>query len=237
MENNKRIIDAFKRLNLDLTDSQARQFMRYYELLVEKNKVMNLTAIVEFEDVVVKHFLDSLMLCKVMEAKGRLLDVGTGAGFPGIPLKIVYPDLEVVLLDSLNKRVQFLREVIEDLGLNGIEAVHGRAEDLARQGCYRERFDICVSRAVAHLASLSEYCLPFVTMDGYFVSYKSGKIQEELEEGAKAVKVLGGKLEQKLEILIPGTEVSRCLLQIKKIKHTSGKYPRKAGIPTKEPIR
>ena len=204
MENNKQIIDAFKRLNLDLTDSQARQFMWYYELLVEKNKVMNLTAIVEFEDVVVKHFLDSLMLCKVMEAKGR---------------------------------VQFLREVIEDLGLNGIEAVHGRAEDLARQGCYRERFDICVSRAVAHLASLSEYCLPFVTMDGYFVSYKSGKIQEELEEGAKAVKVLGGKLEQKLEILIPGTEVSRCLLQIKKIKHTSGKYPRKAGIPTKEPIR
>ena len=236
MENNKRIIDAFKRLNLDLTDSQARQFMRYYELLVEKNKVMNLTAIVEFEDVVVKHFLDSLMLCKVMEAKGRLLDVGTGAGFPGIPLKIVYPDLEVVLLDSLNKRVQFLKEVIEDLGLNGIEAVHGRAEDLARQGCYRERFDICVSRAVAHLASLSEYCLPFVTMDGYFVSYKSGDIEEELNNSRKAVKILGGKVKNVSKFQLPATDITRSLVVISKIKKTDFKYPRRAGIPTKEPL-
>lgn len=236
MESTGRIRDAFGELDLELTDRQAEQFNCYYELLVEKNKVMNLTAITEFEDVLVKHFLDSLMICKVGRPEGRLIDVGTGAGFPGIPLKIVYPDLQVVLLDSLNKRVGFLNEVIEKLELTGIETVHGRAEDFGKMDRYREQFDFCVSRAVANLASLAEYCLPFVRVGGYFFGYKAGNVQEELDGARRAIEVLGGKIEEKAELMIPGTDVSRCLVKVRKVKNTGKKYPRKAGMPTKEPI-
>lgn len=236
MEKKVQIKNAFDKLDLSLTDEQAEQFLHYYELLIKKNQVMNLTAITEFNDVVLKHFLDSLMICKLQKLEGKLIDVGTGAGFPGVPLKIIYPDLQIVLLDSLNKRVQFLNEVIRELGLKNIEAVHGRAEDFAKQKKYREQFDLCVSRAVANLSSLAEYCIPFVKMGGYFISYKSGKIQEELENGKSAIYLLGGKIEKVKEFELPSTDIFRCLLQIKKIKATPQKYPRKAGMPTKEPI-
>lgn len=237
MEKKVQIRNAFDKLELSLTDKQAEQFLCYYELLIQKNKVMNLTAITEFEDVVLKHFLDSLMICKVHKLEGTLIDVGTGAGFPGIPLKIMYPDLRVVLLDSLNKRIQFLNEVIQELELTGIETIHGRAEDFAKQKIYREQFDLCISRAVANLSSLAEYCIPFVKIGGYFIPYKSGKMQEELNSGKKAVKLFGGELETINEFKLPGTDISRCLLQIRKINATPHKYPRKAGVPTREPIQ
>ena len=171
---------AFEEIQIFLNEEQIQQFARYYEILIQKNEVMNLTAITEFEDVVRKHFVDSLTIKNILEPKAGeyWLDLGTGAGFPGIPLKIVYPELKLVLLDSLNKRVKFLQEVIEKLDLKKIDAVHGRAEELARKAEYREQFDCCVSRAVANLASLSEYCLPFVKSGGCFVPYKSEKIQE-----------------------------------------------------------
>lgn len=236
MERVVQIKDAFSKIDLTLNDKQAEQFFRYYELLIQKNQVMNLTSITEFDDVVLKHFLDSLMICKIQEPEGSLIDVGTGAGFPGIPLKIMYPDLKVVLLDSLNKRVQFLNEVIRKLGLENIKAIHGRAEDVAKQKIYREQFDCCVSRAVANLSSLAEYCIPFVKTGGYFIPYKSGKIQEELDSGKKAINILGGTVEIVKEFELPETDISRCLLYIRKIENTPQKYPRKAGMPTKEPI-
>ena len=236
MEKVIQIKDAFNKIDLILNDKQAEQFLRYYELLIQKNKVMNLTSITEFDDVVLKHFLDSLMICKIQKLEGSLIDVGTGAGFPGIPLKIMYPDLKVVLLDSLNKRVQFLNEVIRELGLENIKAIHGRAEDLAKQKIYREQFDYCVSRAVANLSSLAEYCIPFVKIGGYFIPYKSGKIQEELDSGKKAINILGGTVEIVKEFELPQTDIFRCLLYIRKIENSPQKYPRKAGTPTKEPI-
>lgn len=230
------IKDAFSKIDLTLNDKQAEQFLRYYELLIQKNQVMNLTSITEFDDVVLKHFLDSLMICKIQKPEGSLIDVGAGAGFPGIPLKIMYPNLKVVLLDSINKRVQFLNEVIQELGLENIKAIHGRAEDFAKQKIYREQFDCCVSRAVANLSSLAEYCIPFVKIGGYFIPYKSGKIQEELDSGKKAINILGGTVEIVKEFELPETDISRCLLYIRKIENTPQKYPRKAGMPTKEPI-
>lgn len=173
--------------NITLSEQQKRQFLTFYEMLVEKNKVMNLTAITEFEEVIEKHFLDSVSLGAVMDLSEKIsvLDLGTGAGFPGIPLKIVFPNLKITLADSLNKRIGFLNEVIEELQLEGITAIHARAEELARNEDYREQFDLCVSRAVANLSTLSEYCLPFVSLSGKFVSYKSGDIMEEVEEAKK----------------------------------------------------
>lgn len=239
-----RFADQMKReageLEIALNGGQLEQFFRYYELLVERNKVMNLTAITEEQDVVTKHFTDSLSLVKLMGAEAlagkTLMDVGTGAGFPGIPLKIAFPELNVTLLDSLNKRVRFLMDVCEELGLKDITAVHGRAEDFGKNLQYRERFDLCVSRAVANLASLSEYCMPFVKVGGYFVPYKSGEIEEELEVGKRAVKILGGEVEGVEKFTLPGADASRSLIRIRKIKGISGKYPRKAGLPTKEPL-
>ena len=232
------IKEAFQKIQIELTEGQIGQFEQYYEYLVKKNEVMNLTAITEFSEVVQKHFVDSLMIRELLEPKSGeyWLDLGTGAGFPGIPLKIVYPELKLVLLDSLNKRVKFLQEVIELLGLKEITAVHGRAEEMARKPEYREQFDCCVSRAVANLASLSEYCLPFVRLDGCFVPYKSEKIQEEIKGAEKAVQVLGGRIEEQKELYLPDSDIYRCLLLIRKEKPSPKKYPRKAGTPTKEPI-
>lgn len=226
-------------LNIELTEEQYRQFITYYEMLVEKNKVMNLTAITEYEEVIEKHFLDSLSLIKVIELDNDLsvLDLGTGAGFPGIPLKIAFPKLNVLLMDSLNKRINFLQEVIDALGLENIAAVHGRAEEMARKKEYRENFDLCVSRAVANLASLSEYCIPFVKENGCFISYKSGEIEEELQQAEKAVKVLGGKVKEVIKFQLPNTEMSRSFVKVEKKKPTPKAYPRKAGTPGKEPIK
>ncbi len=225
-------------LGIQLTEKQKQQFDKFYELLVEWNKVMNLTGITEYEEVNEKHFVDSVALVKAvsLNEKQNLIDVGTGAGFPGIPLKIVFPHLKVTLLDSLNKRIKFLDTVIEELGLEHIETIHGRAEDFAKQAHYREQYDICVSRAVANLATLSEYCLPYVKIGGLFIPYKSGEIEEELSHSEKAITILGGKLDQVIKFELPGSEIGRSFVKIEKVKSTAKKYPRKAGLPSKEPL-
>lgn len=225
-------------LNVSLDDSQIAQFMEYYELLVEWNQFMNLTAITEFDEVCTKHFIDSIALCKAFDCAGdaTVIDIGTGAGFPGIPLKIAFPKLRITLLDSLGKRVKFLNEVIGRLGLKDIEAIHGRAEDYAKPGLLRERYDLCVSRAVANLATLSEYCLPYVKIDGFFISYKSEKISDERQAAQHAIESLGGSIYDQKEFILPNSDIYRNLFQIKKVKATPKKYPRKAGLPSKEPL-
>lgn len=230
-------------LNILLSDEQIKQFEQYYEMLVETNKVMNLTAITELEDVITKHFLDSIALSYVYEdinddsKEIHILDLGTGAGFPGIPLKIAFPHLSITLMDSLNKRVKFLQSVIDNIHLDKISAVHGRAEEMARKPEYREQFDICVSRAVANLSTLNEYCLPFVKIDGKFISYKASDIEEELHDSDKAIKILGGKLSTVKKIELPNSDIGRSFVIIDKIKNTPNAYPRKAGTASKEPIR
>lgn len=225
-------------LNIQLTENQVEQFLVYYEMLAEWNKVVNLTAITEYEDVIKKHFIDSVSLVKAYDLTGNLsvIDIGTGAGFPGLALKIAFPELKIVLLDSLNKRIRFLAEVIEKLGLQDIVAVHGRAEDYAKQEKYREGFDLCVSRAVANLSTLSEYCLPFVKVGGFFISYKSEKVLEELQSAERAISLLGGKVEKQVEFTLPDSDIYRNLLVVKKLKNTPYGYPRKAGLPGKEPL-
>lgn len=227
-----------EQLKIELTDVQKKQFIDFYEYLVEKNKVMNLTGITEFDEVLVKHFLDSLACVKAVDMTKikSFMDIGTGAGFPGVPLKIAFPHLEACLLDSLKKRVNFLEETFDILGFDNIKAIHGRAEEFAKNKEYRERYDMCVSRAVSNLATLSEYCLPYVKCGGYFISYKSGKIQEELEQAEKAIKILGGKIKDTVYFQLPGSEIDRSLVVIEKVKATPGKYPRKAGTPLKEPL-
>ena len=233
-----RLNSITKQFGLELSDKQIEQFSKYYDILVEWNKVMNLTAITEKEDVIIKHFADSLLLSKYKDLHENIdvIDVGTGAGFPGIPLKIAFPELNITLMDSLNKRLKFLDEVIDELGLQDIHTVHSRAEDGGRNKELREKFDLCVSRAVANLSSLSEYCMPFVKVGGYFVPYKSGDIEEELAQAKKAVAILGGEIENVTGFELPGGEGSRSLIKIKKMKPISAKYPRKAGLPGKEPL-
>lgn len=235
---NQFLINECKKTGIELTSEQVEQFQIYYEFLVEKNKVMNLTAITEYEEVVQKHFVDSISLVNAIDVSSyiSLIDVGTGAGFPGIPLKIVFPHLNIVLLDSLNKRILFLNEVIEKLHLQNIRAIHSRAEDAAKNKEYREQFDLCVSRAVANLSSLSEYCLPFVKKGGLFVSYKSSNVDDEIVDAKKAFFLLGGKYVEKKEFNLPDSDIGRSLVVIKKEKTTPSKYPRKAGLPSKEPL-
>lgn len=225
-------------LGISLSEDQCRQFQIYFDFLIEKNKVMNLTGIIQKDQVIDKHFIDSLMLATKMDLTGNLqvLDVGTGAGFPGIPLKIAFPNLKITLLDSLNKRIKFLEEVIELTGLKNIDTVHGRAEDYAKKGKLRGKYDLCVSRAVANLSSLCEYCIPYLKKGGYFISYKSGNIEEELENAKNAIAILGAKLERVEEFRIPETDISRTFVIIKKTKETPNKYPRKAGLPSKDPL-
>ena len=227
-----------KALGVTLSDEQIQQFLKYYEMLVEWNDVMNLTAITEYDEVMKKHFVDSISLCKAYDVTQNktVIDVGTGAGFPGLALKIAFPDLQVTLLDSLNKRINFLNEVIAVLGLTGVETIHGRAEDFAKPGKCREKYDLCVSRAVSNLATLSEYCLPYVKIGGTFISYKSGTVQEEAEEAEKAINILGGQVKDITYFKLPDSEIDRSLVIINKKKSTPGKYPRKAGTPLKEPL-
>lgn len=227
-----------KDLSLVLNEKQKRQFEDYYRILVEWNNVMNLTAITEYEEVIEKHFIDSLSIVNVIDFCKiyNVIDIGTGAGFPGIPLKIVFPKIQITLLDSLNKRVNFLNEVIEHLNLTDIHAVHGRAEDYAKQKEYREQYDLCVSRAVANLSTLSEYCLPYVKIHGFFIPYKSGDIDDELQKSERAVNILGGSVNEVIRFQLPGTDINRSFVKIRKIKSTAKKYPRKAGLPSKEPL-
>ena len=230
--------EGCKELGITLDEVQKKQFTDFYEYLVEKNKVMNLTGITEFQEVLVKHFLDSLACVKAVDMSkvNRIMDIGTGAGFPGVPLKIAFPHLEACLLDSLKKRVNFLEETFQLLKLENITAIHGRAEEFAKNKAYRETYDLCVSRAVSNLATLSEYCLPYVKTGGYFISYKSGTVQEEVEQAQKAVKILGGKIQDVVYFQLPDSEIQRSLVVIEKIKATPGRYPRKAGTPLKEPL-
>lgn len=225
-------------LGVTLSEQQIQQFLTYYEMLVEWNEVMNLTAITEYDEVMKKHFVDSLSLIQTFDVHKSVsvIDVGTGAGFPGLALKIAYPNMKVTLLDSLNKRINFLNAVIEKLGLTDVETVHGRAEDFAKPGKLREKYDLCVSRAVANLTTLSEYCLPFVKVGGEFISYKSEKITEEMENAIKAISLLGGKFDRSKDFNLPDSDIYRNLVVIKKVKETPKKFPRKAGLPSKEPL-
>ena len=234
--NTTKFINDLKAIGIQLSDEQIEQFLTYYEMLIEKNKVMNLTAITDFDEVLEKHFEDSLSLIKAvdLEKSQAVIDLGTGAGFPGIPLKIAFPNLQITLADSLNKRILFLDDVIRELGLTGIDTVHGRAEDLAKNSNYREKFDLCVSRAVANLSTLSEYCLPFVKIGGKFISYKAGECDEEVAASKSSVFLLGGKISdiKKFEL----GESGRAFVIIDKVSGTPKKYPRKAGTPSKDPL-
>ena len=232
------IKEVFDKMHIELPDGALELLNRYYEMLIDTNKVMNLTTITEYSEVVIKHFADSAAIGCITDMNGNIdvIDVGTGAGFPGIVLKIVYPQLSVVLLDSLNKRVNFLKNVITELGLTDISAIHGRAEDIARNKDYREKFDLCVSRAVANMSSLSEYCLPFVKVGGRFIPYKADGCDEEVKTASKAVNILGGKIRKIESYVIPDTDICRKFIVIDKLRNTSVKYPRKAGLPTKEPL-
>ncbi len=238
-----KLVNICNKINIEISDDQINCFEKYYELLIEKNKVMNLTAITDKEDVIVKHFIDSIALIPYLTDKGininnklKIIDIGTGAGFPGLPLKIMMPDVKFTLLDSLNKRVSFLNEVIDELKLKDIEALHGRAEDYASDNKYREKYDICVSRAVANLSTLSEYCIPFVKENGFFISYKAGESEEEINKSKNAIKILGGKINKVEEFVLPGTDASRVFVFIRKQELTDKKYPRKAGVPAKKPL-
>lgn len=241
----EQMIKDFSTFGIELSDHQLDQFNKYYELLVEWNSFMNLTGITEFDDVCKLHFLDSISACKYFDFSSSsysLIDIGTGAGFPGIPLKIVFPQLQVILFDSLNKRLKFLDEVINQLDLNStgsITTLHGRAEDYAikKEGSLRETYDIVVSRAVANMATLSEYCLPYVKVGGKFIAYKSEKASEELTDAKGAIHLLGGKLISSNEFVLPETDVQRTICIVDKIEPTSKKYPRKAGIPSKQPLK
>lgn len=232
-------------LSLSLTEEQKDALFRYYEMVVEKNKVMNLTAITEEAEFVEKHLIDSMAIVRAGEAVRAVLeggdieviDVGTGAGLPGIVLKILFPKIRMTLFDSLRKRLNFLDEVIAALGLSGIATLHGRAEDIGQNPRYRENFDLVTSRAVANLSTLSEYCLPLVKPYGMFLPYKSGEIEEELALAAHPIRLLGGELCCTEKYELPGTEIARSLLVIEKIKHTPKTYPRRAGTPAKSPLR
>lgn len=230
--------ENLKKIGCEPNDLQCEQLNNFHKILCEWNEFMNLTGITEYNEVVIKHFVDSLAVNCVYSFKktDRVVDIGTGAGFPGIPLKIMYPDTRFTLLDSLNKRIKFLDEVIRINSLDGIETLHGRAEDYARDKNYREAFDVCVSRAVANLSTLSEYCLPYVKVGGVFISYKAGQLDEELKASERAIKLLGGEIKEVHKLTLPDTDIDRTFVVIKKTVATSRKYPRKAGLPSKEPL-
>lgn len=234
--NTEKFHKGLEELKVTLTEKQIEQFLKYYEMLIEKNKVMNLTAITEYDEVIEKHFLDSISLCQIYDLTKpvKVLDMGTGAGFPGIPLKIAFPEIEIMLADSLNKRIKFLDEVVAELELEKVTTIHARAEELARDKAHREAYDLVVSRAVANLATLGEYCIPFVKMGGNFISYKSGEIEEEVSGAKNAVKLLGGQIKEVYKFEL--SDQKRSFVMIEKVKTTPKTYPRKAGTPSKEPL-
>jgi len=227
-----------KELHIEITDHQIDQLIKYKDILLEWNQKMNLTAIEDEKEVMIKHFLDSLSCIKTkyLKSEGTMIDVGTGAGFPGVPLKMALPNIELTLLDSLKKRIGFLEEVCRETSLNKVEFVHGRAEDFGQNKVYREKYDYAVSRAVAALNVLVEYCLPFVKVGGYFICQKGPGLIDELPEAKNAIKVLGGEVVDQIAVTLPFSDITHHILVIKKIKQSPSKYPRKAGKPSKEPI-
>lgn len=238
MSNIDTLVEGLPELNISIEPKQIDEFRLYKDLLKEWNEKINITAIKEDSEIDIKHFLDSLTIFKTDKIKDniKIIDIGTGGGFPGIPIKIKNKTTEIVLLDSLNKRIKFLNEVIDKLDLKDIKAIHGRAEEFGADKEYREQFDIAVSRAVAPLNILLEYSLPFVKKGGYFISMKGPQIYEEIEDSKKALKILGGEIEEKFEVKLPFTDITHILLVIKKIKQTPTKYPRKAGKPKQNPL-
>lgn len=238
MNNIEILKNGAKELGLSLDDHQVEQFLIYKDLLIEWNEKVNLTAIVEEKEVMIKHFLDSIscMTMPFIEDEMKVIDVGTGAGFPGIPINIYYPHVHLTLLDSLNKRIDFLREVCNGIGLKDVHFQHGRAEDYGNHKDFREQYDVAVARAVAQLNVLCEYCLPFVKVGGYFICQKGPNIDEEMKDAKKAIEVLGGEFIEKKDIQLPYTDIIHNIVVIKKIKETPEKFPRKAGKPTKKPL-
>lgn len=238
----EKLAEVLSRWDLTISDKQAEQFEQFYLNLIEWNKVMNLTAITDENDVIEKHFLDCLAVPALLGEKEavknakKIIDVGTGAGFPGVPLAIFWPEKEYVLMDSLQKRIKFLEDSAQKAGIQNVTFRHARAEELAKEKGLRESFDLCVSRAVASLPVLSEYCVPFVRKGGYFLPYKAAEIADEAKSGEKALHILGARLDDVIEYTLPGTDYGRSLLIIYKEGTTAGKYPRKAGLPSKEPL-
>lgn len=227
-------LKELENINETATEEQIEKFYKYMKLLQEWNEKINLTAIVDDKEVITKHFIDSLTINKYLKDKKNFIDVGTGAGFPGIPVKIINEEIEINLLDSLNKRINFLNEVIGECNLDKIETVHSRIEDFAINN--KEKYDVATSRAVARLVVLLEYLLPVVKKDGICICMKSNKAEEEIEEAKKALEILGGKIEKVEKFNLPGTDYERTIIIVRKIKNTPKNYPRKAGIPAKKPL-
>lgn len=230
------MINYGKEINIVFTEEQLQKFYKYMNLLIEWNEKINLTAIVEPKEIILKHFIDSLTIIKYIELNKSVIDIGTGAGFPGIPIKIMREDLDITLLDSLNKRIHFLNEVIQKLELKNITAVHARIEEYAKNKQYRETFDIATSRAVANMTTLSEYMLPMVALKGKAICMKGSEIRDEISKSKNSIKVLGGEIAKIEEFTLPKSDNKRNLILIKKERQTPGKYPRKPGIPSKEPL-
>lgn len=230
------IINKAHKINIDLEEDQIYKLYIYMNLLLEWNEKINLTTIIEPDDIILKHFIDSITVNKYLKNARNVIDIGTGAGFPGIPLKIINNKVKFTLVDSLNKRISFLKEIVEQLCLRDIEIVHSRAEDLARSVAYREKYDIVTSRAVAKLPILLEYMMPFAKIGGKCICMKASNIDEELREAHKAIEQLGGKVLKIDTFKLPDIDIERNIVIIEKVKQTPEKYPRKAGIPSKQPI-
>ena len=235
-EFSNKIIEKMEYLNININEYQIFQLYNYMNLLIEWNKKINLTAIIKPDDIIIKHFIDSITITRFITTNSKVIDVGTGAGFPGLPIKIIRRDTEITLMDSLNKRILFLEEIINNLNLAKISTVHSRAEDLGRDKEYRQKFDNATSRAVAPLNYLLEYMMPFVKVGGSCICMKGANYQEELKEAEKAIFKLGGELKNIEKLELPQTDIERNIIIIKKIKDTPNQYPRKAGIPKKQPI-